>query len=292
MKLLLLALLVAVTACEKAAFTEGKMFAGGKAVDAATLNLGHNTYVEYCIQCHGAAGDGKGVSYPGMNPPPRNLTQGIYKFANVPYGELPHDADFHRIIRKGLNGSAMLPWDISDERLDAVTQYIKTFAPQTWEGADKALGTKIESTPNPYGEEKRVEAIARGEKVYHIVAQCTTCHRAYASMDQINAWSKEINGTAMAGMDETIYQLKLQDSEYNYKVVPPDFTYHELRSIHSTADIYQRMLYGVAGSGMPGWKDVVSDDDLWALTYYVEDLMKLRKDQTARKALMDRIETK
>lgn len=292
MKLMLLALLVSVTACEKAKFTEGKMYAGGKAVDAATLNLGHTTYLEYCVQCHGKAGDGKGVSAAGMYPPPRNLQQGIYKFANVPYGELPHDVDFHRIIRKGLNGSAMLPWDISDERLDAVTQYIKTFAPQTWEGADKTLGTKIEATPNPYGEDKRVEAIARGAKVYHIVAQCTTCHRAYASMDEINAWSKEINGTAMAGMDETIYQLKLQDSEFNYKVVPPDFTYHELRSIHSTADIYERLLYGVAGSGMPGWKDVVSDDDLWALTYYVEDLMKLRKDARARQVLMDRIETK
>ncbi len=39
MKFVLLAMLVSVTACEKAVFTEGKMFAGGKAVDAETLNL-------------------------------------------------------------------------------------------------------------------------------------------------------------------------------------------------------------------------------------------------------------
>ena len=93
MKLILLALLVSVTACNGPKFTEGRMFAGGKSVDASTLNLGHTTYLEYCVQCHGQAGDGKGVSSAGSYPPPRNLTQGLYKFVNVPYGELPHDVD-------------------------------------------------------------------------------------------------------------------------------------------------------------------------------------------------------
>jgi mono/diheme cytochrome c family protein len=287
MKFVTLALLLAVVACEKLPFKESKTFAGGKVVDANTLNLGYTTYVEYCIQCHGPKGDGNGVSSLGLIPPPRNLTQGLYKFANVPYGELPHDEDFHRIIRKGLNGSAMLPWDISDERLDAVTQYIKTFAPTVWEDGSKVLGTKIEPTPDPYVG-KVEEAIVRGEKVYHIVAQCTTCHRAYATEAQIDGWNREINNAPMA-VDETAYQLKPQDSEYNYKVLPPDFTYHELRTVKSSADTYQRLLYGVSGSGMPGWKDVISDDDIWAVTYYVESLRQLKNDPAARKALFERI---
>ncbi|MBY0515950.1 MAG: c-type cytochrome [Bacteriovoracaceae bacterium] len=290
MKFVILALLLSLVACEKTPFVESKTFAGGKVVDSATLNLGYTTYLEYCVQCHGANGDGKGVSWAGMYPAPRNLTQGLYKFANVPYGELPHDADFHRIIRKGLNGSAMLPWDISDERLDAVTQYIKTFAPQVWEGADKTLGTKIEATPDPYGPGKKAEAIARGAKVYHIVAQCTTCHRAYASKSDISNWNKEINGSPIASFDSNLYELKPQDSEYDYKVIPPDFTYHPLRSIFSTEDIYQRLLYGVSGSGMPGWKDVVADDDIWALTYYVESLRELKSNTQARDAFLKSIE--
>ncbi len=289
MKLILLALSLSFAACQPVKFKESKTFAGGQVIDAETLNLGHSTYLEYCVQCHGVNGDGQGVSHKGMLPPPRNFTQGLYKFANVPYGELPHDEDFYRIIKKGLHGSGMLPWDISDRRLMAVTQYIKTFAPETWEGADKTLGTKIEATPDPYGPEKKAQAIARGEKVYHVVAQCTTCHRGYASRDDINAWSKELNGTA-ASLEDNLYALKPQDSEYNYKVIPPDFTMHDLRSIHSQNDIYQRMLYGVSGSGMPGWKDVVSDDDLWALTYYVESLMDLRKDTALRDSFIRRIE--
>jgi mono/diheme cytochrome c family protein len=289
MKFLMLVLLFSLAACEKTPFQEGKIFAGGKQVDKATLNLGYTTYMEYCVQCHGPNGDGQGVSSKGMIPPPRNLKQGLYKFGNVPYGELPHDEDFYRIIRKGLHGSAMLPWDISDERLAAVTHYIKTFAPETWEGGDKALGTKIDATPDPYGPEKKAEAIERGAKVYHIVAQCTTCHRAYATKDQVVAWNREINGNADITIDETFYQLKAQDSEYNYKVLPPDYTLHPLRSIYGTDDIYQRLVYGVTGSGMPGWKGEVEDNDLWALTYYVQSLRELKNDGAGRKALMDKL---
>ncbi len=289
MKLLLPLLLLTLAACERTPFKESRTFAGGIKVDAATLNLGYTTYMEYCVQCHGVKGDGQGVSSKGLIPPPRNLTQGLYKFPNVPYGELPHDEDFHRIIRGGLKGTAMLPWDISDERLHAVTQYIKTFAPAVWEGADKALGTKIEDAPDPYGEASRAEAVVRGAKVYHIVAQCTTCHRGYATKEELNAWNKEINGAAMTDFDATLYQLKPQDSEYAYKVLPPDFTLHELRTVNSHLDIYQRLLYGVTGSGMPGWKGVVEDNDLWALTYYVESLRALKKDPAARAELMNKL---
>src|SRR5690606_17620662 len=124
----------------------------------------------------------------------------------------------------GLPGTAMLPWDISDERLDAVTQYIKTFAPEAWEGEDKVPGTKLEIIPDPFGPEKKAEAIEQGKKVYHVTAVCIQCHRAYETKADIKAW----------GGDHTaadLYQLKNQDSEYEYKVTPPDFTYHELRSV-------------------------------------------------------------
>jgi mono/diheme cytochrome c family protein len=289
MKFLVLTLLLAVVACEKTPFKESKTFAGGKVVDAATLNLGYTTYQEYCVQCHGKEGNGKGPSYMGSYPHPRNLKQGLYKFANVPYGELPHDEDFYRIIKKGLNGSAMLPWDIEQKRLDAVTQYIKTFAPEAWEGADKELGTKVEATADPYGPANKAQAIKDGSKVYHVVAQCTTCHRGYETKEQVNAWAKEMK-VAKIEFEDNYYEVKLQDSEYDYKVVPPDFTYHPLRSIYSTQDIYNRMVYGVTGSGMPGWKDVVTDDELWALTYYVESLMELRGDIKARTEFISRLE--
>lgn len=174
------------TSCvvEKQPFTEGKIL-GGKKVSADTLNLGYTTYVEYCVQCHGMEGKGDGPSSKGLLPPPRNFTQGLYKFPWTQYGELPHDEDLYRIIRGGLKGTAMLPWDISDERLDAVTQYIKTFAPEVWEGEDKVLGTKFEFPADPFGPEKKAEAAALGKKVYHVTASCIQCHRGYATKEEM-----------------------------------------------------------------------------------------------------------
>lgn len=276
------------TACvvEKAPFKESKILAG-KEVKASTLNLGYTTYVEYCIQCHGASGKGDGPASLGLLPPPRNLTQGLYKFPWTNYGELPHDEDLARIIRGGLRGTAMLPWDISDERLDAVIQYIKTFAPEVWEGKDKVLGAKIELPADPFGEVYRHQAIEKGRKVYHVTAACTQCHRGYATKEEIQGWAKEMNTTIELGAD--LYQLKTQDGEYNYKVLPPDFTYHALRSITDVPSIVQRLMYGVTGSGMPGWKDVVTDEELWALAYYVQDLRDTGADLKKRNALMDKV---
>jgi mono/diheme cytochrome c family protein len=271
-------------------FKEGKIL-GGQKVDAKTLNLGQTTYLEYCIQCHGVDGKGNGPSALGLLPPPRNLTQGLYKFPWTQYGELPHDEDFRRIIRHGLKGSAMLAWDISDERLNAVIQYIKTFAPTVWEGEGKTLGTKFDLPKDPYGPEKKTEAIEKGKRAYHITAACTQCHRGYESKEAISGYNKEINKVALKPADfaADLYQLKPQDSEYNYKALPPDYTYHELRSITDMESIVQRLMYGVTGSGMPGWKDVVTDEELWALAYYVQSLRELKDNQPARQILIDNL---
>lgn len=283
-----LLLLPLLTSCLKSgSFKEDKIFAGGKTVSAKTLNLGETTYKEYCIQCHGVKGDGKGVSSPGMYPPPRNFTQGIYKFANVVGGELPHDEDFYRIIRGGLRGTPMLPWDISDERLDAVTQYIKTFAPEVWEGKDKVLGTKFELPKDPFGDTYTHQAIEKGSKVYHITAACTQCHRGYATKEEISAFNQEINNAPLKPEEfaADLYSLKPQDSEYNYKSIPPDFTYHLPRVSVDVESTVQRLMYGVHGSGMPGWKDVVTDDELWALAYYVQSLQDIRNTPAREKLI-------
>ncbi len=50
------------SACQKDEFTQSKTFAGNKVVSAETLNLGKNSYVKYCISCHGEKGDGNGIA--------------------------------------------------------------------------------------------------------------------------------------------------------------------------------------------------------------------------------------
>jgi len=111
---------------------------GGKRVSARRLNRGHELFVTYCAACHGVDGDGKGPASIGLRPPPRNFTQGQFKFAAVASGQLPNDEDLLRIVQKGLHGSAMLPWnDVPERDILDIIQYIKTLSPK-W--ADKPPG--------------------------------------------------------------------------------------------------------------------------------------------------------
>ncbi|HXI55671.1 MAG TPA: cytochrome c, partial [Polyangia bacterium] len=101
---------------------------GGRQVSAAQLNHGGQVYTQYCRACHGVAGDGRGPAALGLRPPPRDLRLGVYKFGAVAAGQLPGDADFLRIIRGGLHGTAMLAWDVPVAELDDLIQYMKLFA--------------------------------------------------------------------------------------------------------------------------------------------------------------------
>ena len=103
---------------------------GGRVVAPAALEHGREVYTHYCRPCHGDAGDGKGTAAAGLPPPPRDLRLGVYKFAAVAAGQLPTDADFVRIIRRGLHGTAMQAWDVPDAELDDLIEYAKAFAPR------------------------------------------------------------------------------------------------------------------------------------------------------------------
>jgi len=287
---------------------EGDNLGIPRLIPAHTLNIGHEVYVNYCMQCHGLSGEGNGPAAQGMNPPPRNFTQGIFKFVSGKSGDLPSDADLIKTIRYGLRGTHMLPWDISQERLEAVVQYIKTFAPQVWK--DGSTGEAWASKPNPWSG-KESEALELGKKVYHGVAQCYSCHPSYASASDVEKYTKEMTGGGAGEMRESPHLSLLQDSSYGHKFMPPDFTKHWIKSMHLSkteedeiADIYRLLGSGVGGTTMPSWEGVLSsaEDDAkraqeshdrqWALAYYVQGLHKLKFDLSQRKKFFEELNAK
>ena len=249
------------------------MTLGGKKVSARRLNNGEHLFVTYCSACHGVNGDGKGPASIGLRPPPRNFTQGRFKFGAVASGQLPNDEDFLRITQKGLHGSAMLPWnDVPERELMDIVQYIKTLSPK-W--AEKTPGEPIVPGPDPWGKERRDEAVTRGMKVYHGMAQCLSCHPAYETVETINAASLELSKRE-AILRPDAYHAELKDSEYEYKLMPPDFTRDHVRSGETLEDIYRTIASGIGGTAMPTWKGALSDDDLWAMAYYVRSLIDIK----------------
>ncbi len=281
--------LLSFAGCKESRFKEDKVFAGGVYATAANLNHGLSIYTEYCMSCHGVTGEGNGVSSKGLYPPPRNFTKGIYKFGRVVSGELVHDEDLKLILKKGLHGTAMLPWDLSDQQAFDVIQYIKTFAPQVWEGKDKKLGVAIVPTKDPYAEAHVASAVQKGKEVYHIVAQCWTCHRAYIPHSELSAINQKINNEPMKDFDPEMYNVKPQPSDHGGPTIPPDFTWDFIRSASTVEDIYVRLNAGVGGTSMPSWKGTLQDDEIWAVAYYVKSLTELRGNQAERKKFIEGI---
>ena len=239
---------------------------------------------------------GNGPASKGLVPPPRNFKQGLFKFGHVVAGDIPTDQDLYRIIRRGLHGTAMLPWDIEKPSVMAVIQYIKTFSPQVWEGKDKKTGQVMLLSKDPYGLAHRESATERGRDVYHLEANCQSCHRAYVSKRKFQKMNKRVNGGAidLGDIEEDFYQLKMQESEHLFhgkgerlvKTLPPDFTWHPIRTGDTVSEIFLRLKSGVGGTTMPSWHEVLSDDDIWAVSYYVRELMDMREDLPKRKAFM------
>ncbi|HEY2900245.1 MAG TPA: c-type cytochrome [Polyangia bacterium] len=251
---------------------------GGRTVSAAQLNHGARVYTQYCRPCHGVAGDGAGPSALGLRPPPRDLRLGVYKFGGVAAGQLPSDADFSRIIRGGLQGTAMLAWDVPPAEVDDLIQYVKSFAPR-WR--NESAGEPITAAPDPWlGRE--ADAVQRGQKVYHGLAQCAVaCHPAYATKPEIYAATKALTGMSIAAFRADLYQPVAKDSDYGVKILPPDFTFNRLRAGETLNDIYRSIAAGIGGTAMPTWKNVLPEADLWALARYVRSLVDLRDDRRA-----------
>jgi mono/diheme cytochrome c family protein len=249
---------------------------GGKQVHASTLTRGREGYMLYCFACHGQDGDGKGPSAPSLRPPPRNFQQGLFKFAAVPGGTLPHDEDLLRIVKAGLHGTAMLPWDIPEPTLADIVQYIKTFSPK-WK--EEEPGEQVKPSGADPWQGKVAEGVHRGKKVYHGLAQCLGCHPAYASKQEISDASMELTKNPTTSFREEMYSSELKESDYGVKILPPDFLRHEMRSIRPTSrvdDLFRVIASGVGGTAMPTWKNALPDDDLWALAHYVDSLAQIK----------------
>ncbi len=288
--------------CEHDHPFKSSMKLGGQEVAADTLNHGRDAYQQYCRPCHGDNGDGKGYSSLGLRPPPRDFTQGLFKFGHVAAPALPPDAELARLVKNGLHGTAMLPWDIQDQELDAALQYIKTFSPR-W--AQEAPGKPIEVSPDPFGEAKKAEAIALGEKLYHAKAQCSGCHPAFVTHEKLWSITKEMNGTGQSDFSAEMYMSQIKDTEYCLewkagppgqkledrecakvvKQLPPNFTRDPLKTVYEgteLTDLYRTIASGIGGANMPTWKGALKEEELWGLVYYVKSLMDLRGTAKAR----------
>jgi hypothetical protein len=167
----------------------------------------------------------------------------------------------------------MLAWGVPDAELEPLIQYVKAFAPR-WQS--ETPGDAIVASPDPWAGQE-MQGLERGKAVYHGLAQCAVaCHPAYATKPEIYAYTKQFTGGALTEFRADLYYPVAKDSDYGVKILPPDFTFNELRGGDALEDIYRAVASGIGGTAMPTWKNVLPEPDLWAMAHYVRSLAELR----------------
>lgn len=231
---------------------------------AATSHIGNITghakdgamaYRRYCVVCHGQLGDGNGESaqwldptiLPGIGFRPRDFTLGVFKCRSTPTGTLPTDEDLFNTIARGMDRSAMPPWNTltKQERADLVA-WIKHFSPR-WQ--TQKAGEPIQIPAEPEVTPERIKA---GYQVFGKV-QCWKCH-------------------GVQGMGNGPSASTLTD-DLGRPIVPYNFTESTRPKCGSTdQDIYRIFMTGLDGTPMPSFSDNIKPDEAWDLVFYLRTL--------------------
>ena len=98
--------------------------AGGQ---AQAGDLGAKVYAQRCALCHGPAGHGDGPGAAGLNPKPRNHTDGSYMNGRT-------DAQLLQVIHNGKG--AMPAWGkvLSEEEIQAALKHVRSLAQPPYPG--------------------------------------------------------------------------------------------------------------------------------------------------------------
>lgn len=212
---------------------------------AEIIAKGKSLYDQTCAYCHGLDGKGNGPAAAFLLPPPRNFTDGVYKFRQTQSGNVPDDWDLFRSITDGIHGTSMLRWrELPEEKRWWLVYYIKSFSDKFEEEAPEII--KVGTPP-----QLTRESILRG-KQFFIDAECWKCH-----------------GTSGRGDGPSADELR---DSYGKISIPRDLTFGKNYGRGSTQrDIYVTLISGLDGTPMPSYQDAFEDmdEELWDLVNYV-----------------------
>ena len=234
---------------------------------AEWIAYGKEVYERRCIGCHGEKGDGNGPAATFLfNQRPRNFNAGVFKF-RLTQKPIPTDGDLLRTITRGVRGTAMPAWyelPLND-RL-AVIEYIKYELAVDRSDSSKPYAYFIEEPPSQplyIGQPPAPsqDILAHAKDVWQN-AKCWECHGQTGKGD----------GEKAAGLKD----------DFGFPVRPADLTSGQFKSGPSVQDIFRTMSTGLSGTPMPSYRDSLSEQDRWALAYYVLSLSAFKDPLTGQ----------
>lgn len=209
---------------------------------------GKALYESKCSQCHGDAGDGKGVGADRFRPLPRDFTSGIYKIHSTPSGELPTREDLKRVIRRGMPYTGMPAWpQFSDEELEEIVTYIQSFSPDFADTSVHAEPLVISKVPD-----FNLANVAEGRKIFE-ANKCFDCH-----------------GQEGRGDGESAPTLS---DDWGNSIRPANLNKPwAFRGGATREDLFRTISTGFNGTPMPSFANDIRPEDRWKLIDYIQSL--------------------
>jgi mono/diheme cytochrome c family protein len=224
--------------------------ANAQAGPSAGLEQGRKLYEKYCSQCHGEAGDGKGVAAPYLKPAPRDFTSGKFKIRSTESGQLPTDEDLARIVRVGMPYTSMPGWTIfTDAEIRSLVEVVKSFSPAFANPDNKPTPVELPEPPR-FSE----ESASKGRKIYDELG-CAGCH-----------------GEAGRGDGPSAPSLR---DDWGQHIRPADLTKPwTFRGGPTRRDIFRAFSTGLNGTPMPSYAGALDIEQRWHLVDYIWSLSR------------------
>lgn len=241
-------------------------------------------YARNCAACHGERGDGAGPAALFLYPKPRNFREGRFRIISTDNG-VPTLADLEQSIRRGLPGSAMVPWpQLSDDELRLLAEHTLEFRRQGARDFERAVAAENGDDPpdEDFLQQAAADAVATGEtlivppfpqataeslrrgKEIYVRQGCISCHGVEGRGDG---------------------QQQMIDSE-GFVTRPRDLTRGIYKGPSDFASVFRRLKLGLPGSPMPA-SGTLTDEQIADATHFVlslsdqatRDLQVLRRER-------------
>ena len=224
--------------------------AAPRAIGPGDAARGGASYARHCAGCHGDTGDGRGPAAAFLDPRPRDLRGGQFKFKTTAEGLPPLDSDLFATITIGAPGTSMPGWaDLTEaERWDLVAFLGSLRDPASRPDAANPPA----ALPIPAEPADDAASRARGRPAYE--ALCMACH---------GPAGRGTEGAATSSLDDALgFPTRARDL-----TDPASY-----RAGRSGEDLWRRVAIGVPGTPMPAFLGGTGEFEIWDLVHYVRSL--------------------
>lgn len=254
-----------------------------------------------CLSCHGPLGAGDGPTGRTLDPRPRDLRDGVFKWTETASGRRPTRDGLVRLLQRGVRGTAMPAFQrLSRAELEGLVDWVRYLGVRgeteqlatyfaceegdvrpasldrayrtVWERWDEAPDHRVDVPAGPGPDGVTPELLARGADLFRgQLANCASCHGPDGEGDGEAIWEVGDDGERRRRLDS-----------WGQPSVPRNLRLGVFRGGERPVDLFRRVKAGIGGTIMPAADASLTDDDVWALVHFVLALSRVDAQEPPR----------